>query len=138
MDFGHRKPAARSSRCFDEGDAPLIQRPIERVHARRIRQVARSANSLTGKQRLTPEASVALQDLSAIRQALAGGREALAQVRFYVVVYGEPAHTRSELAASLKAKPFSSRLEAFCREIDSLCEAFEKFPAAVRDAVRAG
>ena len=78
---------------------------------RRIRQVARSANSLTGKQRLTPDASVALQDLSAIRQALAGGREALAQVRFYVVVYGEPAHTRSELAASLK------NLDRYCEQI---------------------
>jgi hypothetical protein len=78
---------------------------------RRIRQVARSANSLTGKQRLTPEAAVALQDLSAIRQDLAGAREALAQIRFYVVVYGEPAHTRAELAASLK------NLDRYCEQI---------------------
>jgi hypothetical protein len=78
---------------------------------RRIRQVGRSAQSLTGKQRLTPEAAVALQDLGAIRQDLAGGREALAQVRFYVVVYGEPARTRAELSQSLK------NLDRYCEQV---------------------
>lgn len=69
---------------------------------RRIRQVMRSTQSLSGRQRLSPEASVALHDLSAIRHDLAGGREAIAQVRFYVVVYGEPARTRAELTLSLE------------------------------------
>jgi len=65
---------------------------------RRIRQVMRSTQSLSGRHRLSPEASVALHDLSDIRRDLAGGREAIAQVRFYVVVYGAPARTRTELA----------------------------------------
>lgn len=78
---------------------------------RRIRQVARSAQSLTGRQRLAPEAAVALQDLSAIRHDLAGGREALAQLRFYVVVYGELARTRSELAGALR------NLDRYCEQV---------------------
>jgi hypothetical protein len=41
---------------------------------RRIRQVMRSGQRLSGKQKLAPEAEVALQDLSAIRHDLAGGR----------------------------------------------------------------
>ncbi len=70
---------------------------------RRIRQVMRSTQSVSGRHRLSPEASVALQDLGAIRQDLAGGREAITQLRFQVVVYGERARTRSELARSLKS-----------------------------------
>ncbi len=81
---------------------PDQSRGIKRLD-RRIRQVMRSAQGLTGRDRLTPEASVALRDLGGIRQDLAGGREALAQLRFYVVVYGEPVQSRSELAYSLKA-----------------------------------
>jgi hypothetical protein len=76
---------------------------------RRIGQVGRSANSLTGKYKLSPEARVALEDLAHLRQDLAGGRAALAQVRFTVIVYGPPARTRGELAASL-------------RELDRNCE----------------
>jgi hypothetical protein len=68
---------------------------------RRISQVGRSAQSLTGKYKLSPEARVALEDLAHLRQDLAGGRAALTQVRFAVVVYGAPARTRAELAASL-------------------------------------
>ncbi len=89
---------------------PDQQKGIKRLD-RRIRQVTRSAQSLTGKQKLSPEAVVALQDLGAIRQDLAGGREALAQVRFSVVVYGEAAHTKTELAASLKG------LDRACEQI---------------------
>ena len=99
---------------------------------RRIRQVARSANSLTGKQRLTPEATVALQDLSAIRQDLAGGREALAQLRFYVVVYSEPVHTRPELMASLKHLDRScEQVIAEIRKING-ADADREEPAALR------
>src|SRR6266511_3103922 len=78
---------------------------------RRIRQVMRSTQSLSGRQRLSPEASVALHDLSAIRHDLAGGREAIAQVRFYVVVYGEPARTRAELTLALE------NLDRYCERI---------------------
>jgi hypothetical protein len=69
---------------------------------RRIGQVGRSANSLTGKYKLSPEARVALEDLAHLRHDLAGGRAALAQVCLSVVVYGHPARTRADLAASLK------------------------------------
>src|SRR5262249_26864777 len=78
---------------------------------RRIRQVMRSTQSLSGRQRHSPEASVALQDLSGIRRDLAGGREAIAQVRFYVIVYGEPARTRAELTLSLE------NLDRHCEQI---------------------
>jgi hypothetical protein len=80
---------------------PDQRKGIKRLD-RRIGQVGRSANSLTGKQKLSPEARIALEDLAHLRQDLAGGRAALAQVRFSVVVYGQPARTRTELANSLK------------------------------------
>ncbi len=69
---------------------------------RRIGQVGRSAQSLSGRHKFSPEARVALEDLAHLRQDLAGGRAALAQVRFFVVVYGEPARTRADLLASVK------------------------------------
>jgi hypothetical protein len=78
---------------------------------RRIRQVMRSTQGLSGRHRLSPEASVALQDLGGIRHDLAGGREAIAQARFYVVIYGEPARTQTELAASLR------NLDRYCEQV---------------------
>ncbi len=78
---------------------------------RRLRQVIRSGQRLSGKQKLAPEAEVALQDLTAIRHDLAGGREALAQVRFSVVVYSEPAYTKAALSASLK------NLDRYCEQV---------------------
>lgn len=99
---------------------------------RRIGQVGRSANSLTGKQKLSPEARVALEDLAHLRQDLAGGRAALAQVRFSVLVYGQPARTRAELAASLK------KLDRNCEQVISEvrkisgADADREEPAALR------
>lgn len=80
---------------------------------RRIGQVGRSGRSLSGKQKIAPEAQVALDDLVYLRQDLAGGRAALAQVRFSVVVYSEPARTRTDLAASLK------QLDRNCEQVIS-------------------
>lgn len=91
---------------------------------RRIGQVGRSANSLSGKQRLSPEARIALDDLAHLRQDLAGGRAALTQLRFSAVVYGAPARMRADLAASL-------------RELDRNCEQLiseiRKIPGADAD-----
>ena len=78
---------------------------------RRLRQVMHSGQRLSGKQKLAPEAEVALQDLTAIRHDLAGGREALSQVRFSVVIYGEPAYTKAALSVSLK------NLDRYCEQI---------------------
>jgi hypothetical protein len=98
---------------------------------RRIGQVGRSASSLTGRKKLSPEALVALQDLAGLRQDLAGGRAALAQVRFYVVVYGEPARTRAELAESMKS--LDRRAEQVIAEIRRIpgADADREEPAAL-------
>ncbi len=80
---------------------------------RRIRQVMRSTQSLSGRQKLSPEASVALQDLGAIRHDLAGGSDAIAQVRFYAVIYGEAARSRAELNASVR------NLDRYCEQMVS-------------------
>lgn len=99
---------------------------------RRIGQVGRSAQSLTGKYKLSPEARVALEDLAHLRQDLAGGRAALTQVRLLVVVYGQPARTRPELAASLKELDRNS--EQVITEIRKIsgCDADREEPAALR------
>jgi hypothetical protein len=103
---------------------------------RRIGQVGRSANSLTGKHKLSPEARVALEDLSHLRQDLAGGRAALTQVRFAVVVYGTPARTRAELAASLKE--LDRNCEQVISEIRKIsgADADREEPAALRALYR--
>ncbi len=99
---------------------------------RRIGQVGRAAQSLTGRHKLSPEARVALEDLAYLRQDLAGGRAALAQLRFYVVAYGEPARTRAELAMSLK------NLDRHCEQVISEirkisgADADREEPAALR------
>lgn len=98
---------------------------------RRIRQVMRSTQSLSGRQRPTPEAAVALQDLTDIRHDLAGGREAIAQMRFSVVVYGDPARTKAELAAALKH--LDRCCEQICAEIRRIngADAEREEPAAL-------
>lgn len=80
---------------------------------RRISQVGRSAQSLTGKQKLSPEARVALDDLALLRQDLAGGRAALAQLRCSAIVYAEPARTRAALGQSLQ------QLDRHCEQLIS-------------------
>ncbi len=99
---------------------------------RRIGQVGRSAQSLTGRHKLSPEARVALDDLAHLRQDLAGGRAALAQVRFYVAVYGEPARTRAELAASVNQ--LNRNCEQVISEIRKIsgADADREEPAALR------
>jgi hypothetical protein len=98
---------------------------------RRISQVGRSAQSLTGKHKFSPEARVALEDLAHLRQDLAGGLAALSQARFFVVVYGEPARTRAELAASLRN--LDRNCEQAISEIRKIpgCDADREEPAAL-------
>lgn len=110
---------------------PDQRQSIKRLD-RRISQVGRSANSLTGKHKLSPEARVALEDLAHLRQDLAGGRAALTQVRFAVVVYGTPARTRAELAESLKE--LDRNCEQVISEIRKIsgADADREEPAALR------
>ena len=89
---------------------PDQKRGIKRLD-RRISQVMRSTQSLSGRHKLSPEASVALQDLSAIRHDLAGGSDAIAEVHFYAVIYGDPVRTRMELDRSLK------NLDRYCEQM---------------------
>lgn len=98
---------------------------------RRIGQVGRSMQSLTGKHKLSPEARAALEDLAPLRQDLAGGRAALAHVRFSVVVYGQPARTRADLVASLKE--LDRNCEQVISEIHKIsgCDADREEPAAL-------
>ncbi len=99
---------------------------------RRINQVGRSAQSLTGKQKLSPEARVALDDLALLRQDLAGGRAALAQLRCSAIVYAEPARTRTALAESLQQ--LDRNCEQLISELRKLsgADADREEPAALR------
>ncbi len=110
---------------------PDQRRGVKRLD-RRIGQVGRSAQSLTGRHKFSPEARVALDDLAHLRQDLAGGRAALAQVRFFVVVYGEPARTRAELAESLKnLDRYCERMITEIRKIPG-CDADREEPHSLR------
>jgi len=80
---------------------------------RRIRQVRRSLIGATGRMRESPEARVSLEDLRSVREEMAGGREVLTNLRFYVLVYGEPASTPAELQQSLK------NLDRYCDQVIS-------------------
>jgi hypothetical protein len=110
---------------------PDQRQAIKRLD-RRLGQVGRSAQSLTGRRKFSPEARAALEDLVNLRQDLAGGREALAQMRFFVVIYGQPARTRASLEASLKE--LDRRCEQVISEIRKIsgCDADREEPAALR------
>jgi len=65
---------------------------------RRIKQVKR-----TFTKRDNPEGAAALRSLRAVREEVAGAREALLPTRFYVILYGERATNFSELQRSVDA-----------------------------------
>jgi hypothetical protein len=65
---------------------------------RRIKQVKR-----TFTKRDNPEGAAALRSLRAVREEVAGAREALLPTRFYVILYGERATNFSELQRSIDA-----------------------------------
>jgi hypothetical protein len=65
---------------------------------RRIKQVKR-----TFTKRDNPEGAAALRSLRAVREEVAGAREALLPTRFYVILYGERATNFAELQRSVDA-----------------------------------
>jgi hypothetical protein len=86
---------------------------------RRIKQVKR-----TFTRRDNPEGAAALRSLRAVREEVAGAREALLPTRFYVILYGERATNFSELQRSIE-------------ELDEQCErtisAIRQIPGANAD-----
>ncbi len=109
----------------------LDQRKAAKRLDRRIRQVRRSYTRADGRVKQSPEARAALLDLETVRDHVTGSREALIDMRFYAIVYAEPARTRGELRQSLDnldrycermvtAMQAISGVEAACEEPDSL------------------
>jgi hypothetical protein len=69
---------------------------------RRIKQLRRSQIRGDGRVKQSPESKVALGDLDVVREHVTGSREALVQLRFYVLIYGPPARAHEEKVESLR------------------------------------
>jgi hypothetical protein len=102
----------------------LDQRKATRRLDRRIRQVRRSYTRADGRVKQSPEARAALLDLETVRDHAAGSREALIDVRFYAVVYAEPARTRGELRQSL------ANLDRYCERMVTAMQSIPGVEAA--------
>ena len=89
---------------------PEQRKETKRVD-RRIKQVKR-----TFTKRDNPEGAAALRALRAVREEVAGAREALLPTRFYVILYGERATNLSDLK----------------RSVDKLDEDCERVVSAIR------
>ncbi|MBA3442484.1 MAG: hypothetical protein H0T92_21725 [Pyrinomonadaceae bacterium] len=110
----------------------LDQRRAIRRLDKRIRQVKRTNNRADGRKNMTPEAEASLNDVLAVRRHVAGTPEALVEMRFYVVLYGDAARTVSELKASLAAlEENCEKVMAAMQSIDGVEAAIEE-PAALR------
>jgi len=68
---------------------------------RRAKVLDWTANMARGGQRYTPEARQARSEIAEVRQELANSGHAIVRARMWVVVYGDPAHSREQLDASL-------------------------------------
>jgi len=68
------------------------QRKTAKRLDRRIRQVRRTAIRGDGRVKQSPEARAALTDLEIVRDHITGSREALLEMRFYVIVYAPPVY----------------------------------------------
>ncbi len=79
----------------------LDQRKAVKQLDRRMRAVRRTNNRADGRKHMSPEAKASLDDLEAVRAHVTGSPEALVQMRFYALVYGEPACTSAAFDASL-------------------------------------
>jgi hypothetical protein len=110
----------------------LDQRKAIKRLDRRIRQVRRTHIRADGRQRETPEARAARFDLESVRDHITGSREALVEARFYAVIYGEPARTRSELKASLRNLDQHCELMVTAMQSIPGVEAAREEPAALR------
>lgn len=110
----------------------LDQRKAVKRLDRRIRQIRRTHIRADGRHRESPEAKAARFDLESVRDHVTGSREALIEARFYAVVYGEPARTRSELKASLKI--LEQNCEQMVTAMQSIpgVEATREEPASLR------
>ena len=98
---------------------------------KRTKAVEVSNTDSEGRQRRDPEANAALRDLESVRNHIAGSSEALVQARFYAVVYGEQARTRSELKDSVKnLDTYCEQMVAAMQSIDGV-EAAREEPAAL-------
>jgi len=68
------------------------QRKAAKRLDRRIRQVRRTSIRGDGRVKQSPEARAALTDLETVRDHITGSREALLEMRFYVIVYAPPVY----------------------------------------------
>lgn len=110
----------------------LDQRQAIKQLDRRMRSVKRTNNRADGRKHMSPEAKASLDDLEAVRAHVAGSPEALVQMRFFALVYGEPARTRSELKSSLNTLDYNcEQLITAMQTIDGVEAAIEE-PAALR------
>lgn len=78
------------------------QRKLAKRLDRRIRQVRRISIRGDGRVKQSPEARAALTDLETVRNHITGSREALVEMRFFVIVYGPPIHEFREKKESLR------------------------------------
>ena len=95
---------------------------------KRVDQVRRTTRKADGRSRESAEAEKALADLRRVRAELANAGEALLQMRFTVLVYGDPAHTRDELRASLKV------LRRRCELVSTVIRQMPGADAALEDS----
>jgi hypothetical protein len=102
----------------------LDQRKATKRLDRRIRQVRRSYTRADGRVKQSPEARAALLDLETVRDHVTGSREALIDVRFYAVIYAEPARTRGELKRSL------DNLDRYCEQMVTAMQSIPGVEAA--------
>jgi hypothetical protein len=85
------------------------QRKTAKQLDRRIRQVRRTTIRGDGRVKVSPEARASLTDLETVRDHITGSREALVEMRFYVIIYSPP------------IQAFSNKKEAL-RFLDRACE----------------
>ena len=78
------------------------QRKTAKRLDRRIRQVRRASIRGDGRVKQSPEARAALSDLETVRDHITGSREALVEMRFYVIVYAPPIHAIDEKKEALR------------------------------------
>jgi hypothetical protein len=102
----------------------LDQRRAMKRLDRRIRQVRRSHIRADGRVKQSPEARATLLDLEIVRDHVTGSREALIDVRFYAIIYAEPARTRGELKQSL------DNLDRYCERMITAMQSIPGVEAA--------
>ncbi len=102
----------------------LDQRKATKRLDRRIRPVRRSHIRADGRVKQSPEARATLIDLETVRDHVTGSREALIDVRFYAIIYAEPARTRGEMKRSL------ANLDSYCERMVTAMQSISGVEAA--------